>query len=483
MELQTHENGNMEGSQKDANSQVPSPMETPPRGLATPEEAVNADGDQQPAKSRFTSHQIATIVGTFFAALTNMMAYSVITVFYPIEAKKRGISQTVIGMVFSVFSLSYSIGSPLIGKMIPIVGARFAFLAGSFITGGCNILFGFIIDMPTNATFTGFSFAIRILEGLGSAAALTSSSAIVASVCPDDVGKAVSLVETTVGFSFAIGPAVGGLLYHVAGFRIPFFVLGGLVLSTVVVNYFLMPNQGKEAEESGSVRRVLSIPAVWVALFANFVGFAATASLEPTLAIFLDELNFSVMAISLLFVSLGLGYGLFAVIWGVIADAKKCTRILIVVGASGSGGLFLLLGLPQILHLPVTGALPGVTIPIAAATFSMLATPTFVDMLRSSEWYGIPSGLGLTAVISGLWNSSAALGSLAGPLLGGVITEYYGFGYSIMTIACTSFAVLIITCLFGIWEFRCGKGKREPREAFSSEDNSNDQEMRLLSSK
>ncbi|XP_038061653.1 MFS-type transporter SLC18B1-like isoform X4 [Patiria miniata] len=451
MELQTHENGNMEGSQKDANSQVPSPMETPPRGLATPEEAVNADGDQQPAKSRFTSHQIATIVGTFFAALTNMMAYSVITVFYPIEAKKRGISQTVIGMVFSVFSLSYSIGSPLIGKMIPIVGARFAFLAGSFITGGCNILFGFIIDMPTNATFTGFSFAIRILEGLGSAAALTSSSAIVASVCPDDVGKAVSLVETTVGFSFAIGPAVGGLLYHVAGFRIPFFVLGGLVLSTVVVNYFLMPNQGNEAEESSSVRRVLSIPAVWVALFANFVGFAATASLEPTLAIFLDELNFSVMAISLLFVSLGLGYGLFAVIWGAIADAKKCTRILIVVGASGSGGLFLLLGLPQILHLPV--------------------------------WYGIPSGLGLTAVISGLWNSSAALGSLAGPLLGGVITEYYGFGYSIMTIACTSFAVLIITCLFGIWEFRCGKGKREPREAFSSEDNSNDQEMRLLSSK
>ncbi|XP_038061656.1 MFS-type transporter SLC18B1-like isoform X7 [Patiria miniata] len=322
MELQTHENGNMEGSQKDANSQVPSPMETPPRGLATPEEAVNADGDQQPAKSRFTSHQIATIVGTFFAALTNMMAYSVITVFYPIEAKKRGISQTVIGMVFSVFSLSYSIGSPLIGKMIPIVGARFAFLAGSFITGGCNILFGFIIDMPTNATFTGFSFAIRILEGLGSAAALTSSSAIVASVCPDDVGKAVSLVETTVGFSFAIGPAVGGLLYHVAGFRIPFFVLGGLVLSTVVVNYFLMPNQGNEAEESSSVRRVLSIPAVWVALFANFVGFAATASLEPTLAIFLDELNFSVMAISLLFVSLGLGYGLFAVIWGAIADAK-----------------------------------------------------------------------------------------------------------------------------------------------------------------
>ncbi|XP_038047668.1 MFS-type transporter SLC18B1-like [Patiria miniata] len=398
-------------------------------------------------------------------------------------AKKRGISQTVIGMVFSVFSLSYGIGSLLIGKMIPIVGARFVFLAGSFFTGGCNILFGFIIDMPTIATFTGFSFAIRILEGLGSAAVLTASTAIVASVFPDDVGKAVSLVETTVGCSFAIGPAVGGLLYHAAGFRIPFFVLGGIVLSTVVVNCFLMPNQGNEAEESGSVSRVLSIPAVWIALFANFVGFAAYASLQPTLAIFLDELNFSVMAISLLFVSLGLGYGLFSVIWGAIADAKKCARTLIVVGASSSGGLFLLLGLPQILHLPVTGVLPGVTIPIAAATFSMLATPTFVDMLRSAEWYGIPSGLGLTAVISGLWNSAYALGSLTGPLLGGVITEYYGFGYSIMTIACTSFAVLIITCLFGIWEFRCGKGRREPREAFSSEDNSNDQEMRLLSSK
>ncbi|XP_022102742.1 MFS-type transporter SLC18B1-like isoform X2 [Acanthaster planci] len=381
--------------------------------FAIQDDPISDDSDERPAGSGSTYHKKATVVSAILASLTNIMAYSIIAVFYPIEAKERGVSETVIGLIFASYSISTAVGSPIIGKIIPIAGARFVFLAGSFITGGCNILFGFIIDMPTTATFTVFSFAIRILEGIGAAASLTATTAIVAAALPDDVGKAVSLIEMTNGVSYALGPALGGFLYNAGGFPVPFFVLGGIVLAINAVNFFLMPEQGNQTEECGSVSSLLSIPAVWIALFVNFIGFATFSSLEPTFAIYLEELDFTVIQISLLFVTLGLAYGFSSVVCGVIADSKKCPRALIAVGECGGGLLFLLFGLSELLKSPAIKVLAGVLIVLSAAMLSLLAAPSFIDMLSSAEWYGIPSGLGLTSLLSGLWNSAYAVGGWA----------------------------------------------------------------------
>ena len=45
--------------------------------------------------------------------------------------------------------------------------------------------------MPTKATFEGFSYAIRIVEGLGTSAGVTASGAIVGFTFPDNVGTAL----------------------------------------------------------------------------------------------------------------------------------------------------------------------------------------------------------------------------------------------------------------------------------------------------
>ncbi|XP_038052530.1 MFS-type transporter SLC18B1-like isoform X2 [Patiria miniata] len=410
---------------------------------------------EKPAPTKFTFNQKATFAGAVLASLASSMSFSIMAVFFPIEAKAKGMSQTLIGLVFTSFAFSSGIGSVIWGKIIPVLGARFVFLAGAFVTGGCNVLFGFLADMPTNETFTVFSFVIRLLEGLGSSATFTASSAIVSLSFPDNVGTAVSLVEMTSTLSYAIGPAIGGLLYDAGGFRLPFFVLGGFVLVIDGVNYFVLPQQGTKKKESGPMARVLSIPGIWVCWLAVFVAAIASASIDPTVSIHLKELDFTVLQISLLFLGFGTVGGIFGVVWGTVADAKKATRIMIVIGAFASAVFFLLLGPSPLLNIPSTKLLAILVFLTGPAMTSLVVVPTFVDMFGSAA-------------------------SFVGPMVGSALTEAYGFGYATTFIAGLFVFVMIVVTLFGAWEYRCGKGRRVPRSRLEMEANTTNEEQKPL---
>ncbi|XP_038052062.1 MFS-type transporter SLC18B1-like isoform X1 [Patiria miniata] len=217
---------------------------------ATPTNPINpaaaSDGGSAAApRSKFTLHQKITLLGAALTSFSTWSSYAVIAVFFPTVAEAKGMSQTFVGLVFSCHFIACGIGAPIWGKVLPHFGARFVFLAGAFVTGGCIILLGFVVDMPTLATFTGFTFAIRTLEGLGTSACNTAVGAILTYTFMDDVGVATSLMETVVGTSFALAPVIGGLFYNMGGFKVPFFVLGGFVWACVAGNYFVMPKIGK----------------------------------------------------------------------------------------------------------------------------------------------------------------------------------------------------------------------------------------------
>ena len=46
------------------------------------------------------------------------------------------------------------------------------------------------------------------------------------------------------GLGFAAGPVIGGVLYQLGGFRLPFFAVGGLVLLLVVPCIVLVRSSG-----------------------------------------------------------------------------------------------------------------------------------------------------------------------------------------------------------------------------------------------
>ncbi|XP_038052065.1 MFS-type transporter SLC18B1-like [Patiria miniata] len=425
--------------------------------------AASDGGSAAAPRSKFTLHQKITFLSAALTSFSTWTSYSVIAVFFPTEAEAKGMSKTVVGLVFSAFFIASAIGAPIWGKVLPHAGARFVFLAGAFVTGGCNILLGFVVDMPTLATFTGFTFAMRILEGLGSSACNTAVTAILAYTFPDNVGVATSLIETLAGMSFAIGPVVGGLFFNVGGFKLPFFVLGGFVWACVAVNYFLMPKIGRTQEETGNMIPVLKLPAVWVVLLAFSFCSMTFSGMDPVLALRLKQLGYNVTGTSLVFTGWGAAYGFTAVLWGYIADKKGTPRIMMMFGIFVAGIGFFLIGPAPFLNIPPSMALIGVALPFTSAMMAMVSVPTMLDILNTTKWYGIPFNLGLNGVVSGLWFAAFSLGAVLGPVTSSALTDYYGFDYATTVFACGYLVVVLLMCFFGVWEFRCGKGRRLPK--------------------
>jgi MFS family permease len=56
----------------------------------------------------------------------------------------------------------------------------------------------------------------------------TSSLAIIATHYKEDRVKAMGFLEASIGLGLLIGPLVGGVLYDIGGFYLPFFVVASI---------------------------------------------------------------------------------------------------------------------------------------------------------------------------------------------------------------------------------------------------------------
>lgn len=86
---------------------------------------------------------------------------------------------------------------------------------------------------------------MRIVEALGNAAFLTASFAIIAKEFPNNVSITFASLETFFGLGLIVGPMVGGLLYSVGGYYLPFVSLGLCLFLTAVVTMCVLPKHNE----------------------------------------------------------------------------------------------------------------------------------------------------------------------------------------------------------------------------------------------
>ncbi|KAF0301147.1 MFS-type transporter SLC18B1 [Amphibalanus amphitrite] len=77
---------------------------------------------------------------------------------------------------------------------------------------------------------------------MGNAGFLTASFSIIAKEFPDNVATTFASLETFFGIGLIVGPTVGGALYQLGGYTLPFVSLGGVLLFTAVLTFVLLPN-------------------------------------------------------------------------------------------------------------------------------------------------------------------------------------------------------------------------------------------------
>ena len=179
-----------------------------------------------------TTNKKITLLCLSLVNLTAYLTMSIIAPFFPYEANMKGMRSSLAGFVFSVYAFVMMVSSPFLGKILPTVGAKFMLLSGIWFAGCSNVLFG-VLEYVNDATmFTVLCFVVRAVGAFGAASFSTASYTYVIHLFPDNVGLAFGLTETCVGVGMSLGPAVGGLLYGLGGYGLPFYVLGSFVLAT-----------------------------------------------------------------------------------------------------------------------------------------------------------------------------------------------------------------------------------------------------------
>lgn len=72
---------------------------------------------------------------------------------------------------------------------------------------------------------------------------MTTFTAIFITLYPDKVGAIYSWGSTVHGVGYSIGPAVGGLLYDIGGFYLPFLAIGTLDIIFSILTLVALPKE------------------------------------------------------------------------------------------------------------------------------------------------------------------------------------------------------------------------------------------------
>ncbi|GAA4999966.1 MFS transporter [Actinopolymorpha pittospori] len=344
------------------------------------------------------------------------VGFGVVAPALPVFARDFGVGHTAAAAVISAFALMRFVAAPVSGRLVDKMGERAVMLTGIFFVAGSTAISGL------SQTYLQL-LLLRSVGGIGSAMFTVSAvSLLLRVVDADRRGQANGLFQGGFLVGGLMGPVVGGLLTEITP-RLPFFVYGGaLAVAGVIGAMFLakatlherLSAQNVDGERT-TLREALHNRAYQAALVTNFgtgwAVFGVRSSLVP------------------LFVVEGLKVG---AIW---------TGIGFLVGSIVQATLLISAGK----FADTVGRRPamilGGVLAIAASlvvTFSS-TLPTFLIAMglfgAGSAYLGVAPGAVIGDVVRGrggqvvaVFQMSADLGSILGPLAAGMMADSMSFG-------------------------------------------------------
>ncbi|XP_054708606.1 MFS-type transporter SLC18B1-like [Uloborus diversus] len=400
--------------------------------------------EQKPKTKVMTARKIKILAAVIYGNLFLGSCYSLMAPIFPAEAEKKQASATAYGFVFGVYQIIMFLASPIYGKIIIILKPGFMMKAGMFVSGVCVILFGFLQYAPPGPSFIALAVVIRSVDALGAAAFLTASYTTLGSELPEIIGRAMSLTETAFAFGLAGGPVLGGLLYEVGGFSLPFNVVGALLLTGTVVNLFLFSDEGGVSAKPFSARKLLSNPDFLIDAIVISTCFAVLGFNEATLEPHVRQFQLSPTIIGVIFLIGGIVDALSSPLWGYCAEKVKNAHYLTFIACLLFITCFLIVG-----PVPFLPFVTNLTAVIISQFFLGLAMAgqivcSFTHGMKHTVQRGFPDDVGTYGLVSGVLFSVACFGAFVGPSLGGFLIDNVGYKIATSIIVATEIVVAII---------------------------------------
>lgn len=265
---------------------------------------------------------------------------------------------------------------------------------------------------------------LRVMLGVFSGFGTLSVALITHGVPQEHVGRVLGTHHATRTAGAALGPAVGGVLFDVLGFRLTFLVTAGICalgFLLVLVAYREIPvtsSSDTEVRRSLSFRELLSVPGVLTIIVLLFFANLVARSFSLVMPLFLQELAGPAAALGALS---GAAFSL-----GAFADT---TSSLALGRLSGRGRPRLWVLGSLVLGALVLFAMAQV-VQSAWSLVILRAAYGFVAGGLVTSTYTLASGsIGQRsrATAYGILSGAAMLGASLGPLISGLLAPWVGF--------------------------------------------------------
>lgn len=182
---------------------------------------------------------LALLGGVVFIAVVNG---TMINVALPHIGKDFGVTEGTYGWLVTGYSLTFGIFNAINGRLADLIGKRRMYMLGIVFLGISSLA---VAASPS----IHLAIAIRLIQGAGAAALPVLGTTIIKSIAPpDQQGKSVGIILSTVGVAASIGPFLGGFLVQFAGWRFV-FMFTGVSLLALPFAYKLLPKSLDQSDQ------------------------------------------------------------------------------------------------------------------------------------------------------------------------------------------------------------------------------------------
>ena len=371
--------------------------------------------------------------------LNSQVVYGLGVLTLPAYALTLHASAVAIGVIFGAYSLAILVFSPMFGRLSYSWGRVRTVTIGCICLALSTLLFAAANSLPALILARG-------LQGVAASASFTPALALLTdSTAAAVLGETLGEVTGWAGLGMLLGPPIGALLAAWKGYSVPFY-FGAFTSMAMALLALALLREGPRHSTSVqpiSYRKLLPI------LGAIVLGAATLTMLEPIIPLLLRaKFSASPPQIGLIFSLVVLTFGLTSPLAGKIADKAGRLPVLI------SGLLFLGSALP-VLALPQSIFLATGSLMLVGAGLALVLVPTLPELAEQARVQGLTAYEGIYA----LFNSSYAVGSIVGPVAGGVVVQGVGFQTGLLC-----FGVALIAYSMGLG---CGQSGEKDKEAAS----------------
>lgn len=353
-----------------------------------------------------------------FAVMLSGSSYTMVIPFLPLYLLDIGASPETVnmwsGLVFSITFLVAAVMAPYWGRCADKSGRRRMVMRAGFSLAVVYFLGAFVRN-PVDL------FVVRLLQGFANGFVPAAMAIVAASAPKEKMGFSLGFMQTTLLIGGILGPLLGGTLSHVFGMRLSFVVAAGAILSaTMAVGLLVTEPETSCAAPQGSMledlKVALSNRKLVQMLLLLFSVQAVSMILQPLITLYVAQLQGSFEGVALsagvVYSLAGLAGAIAAPFWGRMGQRQGFYKIM-VFAFLGAGvfnlGQFLAADIFQFSLLQFFYGLFIVGVFPAINTIAVSCTDA-----------------GSQGRVFGLTTTANQLGSMVGPLIGGVIGSWLG---------------------------------------------------------